>query len=69
MDGMATYTLNVPTSKAHLFRSIVKELGGTMVRKRMAKKNCGLDEALGDVKEGRVFKASSTEDLFKQILG
>lgn len=69
MEGMATYTLNVPTSKARLFRSLVKELGGTMVRKRAEKKSCGLDEALEDVKEGRVFKASSAEDLFKQILG
>lgn len=29
----------------------------------------GLDAALEDVKEGRVYKAKSTDDLFKQILG
>ena len=35
----------------------------------VAKKRCGLDEALEDVKAGRVHTAESTEDLFKQILG
>lgn len=32
-------------------------------------KKSGLDAALDDVKEGRVYKAKSTDDLFKQILG
>ena len=32
-------------------------------------KKSGLDAALDDVKEGRVYKAESTDDLFKQILG
>ncbi len=32
-------------------------------------KKSGLDAALEDVKEGRVYKAKSTDDLFKQILG
>lgn len=30
--------------------------------------DCGLDEALDDVRKGRVYKASSTEDMFKKIL-
>ena len=32
-------------------------------------KKSGLDAALEDVKEGRVYKAKSTDDLFQQILG
>lgn len=32
-------------------------------------KKSGLDAALDDVKEGRMYKAESTDDLFKQILG
>lgn len=32
-------------------------------------KKSGLDAALEDVKEGKVYKAKSTDDLFKQILG
>lgn len=32
-------------------------------------KKSGLDAALDDVKEGRVYKAKNTDDLFQQILG
>ena len=32
-------------------------------------KKSGLDAAMEDVKEGRVYKAKNTDDLFKQILG
>ena len=32
-------------------------------------KKSGLDAALEDVREGRVYKAKSTDDLFQQILG
>ena len=32
-------------------------------------KKSGLDTALEDVKEGWVYKAEGTDDLFKQILG
>ncbi|MDO4958724.1 MAG: hypothetical protein Q4E68_05665 [Prevotellaceae bacterium] len=33
------------------------------------KRMCGLDRALKDVEEGRVYHADSVEDMFKQILG
>ncbi|MBQ0103518.1 MAG: hypothetical protein KBS99_05030 [Prevotellaceae bacterium] len=33
------------------------------------KRMCGLDRALKDVEEGRVYRADSVEDMFKQILG
>lgn len=69
MEGMATYTLNVPRGKANLLRSIVKELGGTMIKPRATAKRCGLDEALDDIKAGRIHHADSVEDMFKQILG
>lgn len=32
-------------------------------------KTAGYREAMDDVKAGRVYKATSTEDMFKQILG
>lgn len=38
----------------------------TMPRK---KRMCGLDRALKDVEEGRVYHAESVEDMFKHILG
>lgn len=30
---------------------------------------CGLDEALDDIKEGRIYHAASAEDMMKQIFG
>lgn len=33
------------------------------------KRMCGLDQALKDVEEGRVYHADSVEDMFRQILG
>mgnify|MGYP006866382776 CR=1 FL=1 len=48
-------------------RSLVKSMGGSIkVRKE---KKCGLDEALEDVKAGRIYHAESTEDMMKQIFG
>ena len=48
-------------------RKLIQGLGGKIkVRKE---KKCGLDEALEDVKAGRVYHAESTEDLMKQIFG
>lgn len=62
-----TYEIKVSEKYADAIRKLVKTLGGTMkVRKEQ---KCGLDEALEDVKAGRVYHADSTEDLIKQILG
>lgn len=33
------------------------------------KKQAGIDKALQDLKDGNTYRASSTEDLFHQILG
>lgn len=52
------------------FKKMISALLGakaiTMPRK---KKLNAVDQALLDIKEGRVYKAESTEDMFKQILG
>ena len=48
-------------------RKLVKSMGGSVkIRKE---KKCGLDEALEDVKAGRIYHAESTEDMMKQIFG
>jgi len=67
MEGMTTYTLNVPTNKARLLRALVKELGGTMAKTRATKKRCGLDEALDDIKAGRITTYASVESFFKEM--
>ncbi|MDD3859814.1 MAG: hypothetical protein PHW83_06415 [Bacteroidales bacterium] len=36
---------------------------------KVKKKTTGIDEALLDIKEGRVHKAKNTDDMFKKILG
>lgn len=71
MEAMTTLTLNVPSSKLRLFRSVAKEFGCTIEKPKRsaAKKICGLDEALEDIKAGRVYKAKDVDDLFKHILG
>ncbi|MDD4149735.1 MAG: hypothetical protein PHE33_06880 [Bacteroidales bacterium] len=43
----------------------ILSLGVFKVKKKMS----GIDEALLDVKEGRVYKAENTDDMFKKILG
>ena len=36
---------------------------------KLKKKPTGIDEALLDIKEGRVYKAKNVDDMFKKILG
>ncbi len=55
-------------------RKVVKAFNGVTIaapakEKEKKKAKCGLDEALEDVREGRVYRAESTDDLFMKILG
>lgn len=55
------------------FLKIIELMNGVSVVKPQPKakaktKKCGLDEALEDVKAGRVYKAKSVEDLFEQLM-
>ena len=52
-----------------LIKGIEWMKGVSIVNVISTPKKSGLDAALEDVKEGRVYKAKSTDDLFKQILG
>lgn len=63
---MTTYTVTINERSKILVKLLeVLSLAGATVEK---KKN-GLDEALEDIEEGRVFEAESVDDMFKQILG
>ncbi len=77
-NDMATLLVNVPDeSLVSKVKQICKMLQGvTSVKVFHAPsqaeditKTAGYREAMEDVKEGRVYKAASTDDLFKQILG
>ena len=41
----------------------------TPAKERDITKTAGYREAMDDIREGRVYHASSSEDMFKQILG
>ena len=52
------------------FLKIIELMNGVSVVKPQPKaksKKCGLDEALDDVKEGRVSEYASVDDFFKEI--
>ena len=64
-QSISTFEVSIPTDYTEELRYYIKSLKGKIVSK---KKN-GLDEALDDIKAGRIYHAQSTEDLMKQILG
>lgn len=53
------------------FLKIIELMNGVSVVKPQSKtrmKKCALDEALEDVKAGRVYKAKNVDDLFEQLM-
>ena len=65
---MATITLQYDARKTafkYIFQLIV-ELGGKITP---VVKKSGIDEAMDDLKSGRVHKAKDINDMLKQILG
>ena len=55
------------TTSLKTFEVTIPEKYADILKK--AQKKSGLDEALEDVKAGRIYHAESTKDLMKQILG
>lgn len=52
------------------FLKIIELMNGVSVVKPQSKsktKKCGLDEALEDVKAGRVYEYASVDDFFKEM--
>ena len=64
-QSISTFEVSIPTDYTEELRNYIKSLRGKIV----SKKKTGLDEALEDIKAGRIYHAQSTEDLMKQILG
>lgn len=48
-------------------KKILNAIEGVSIAKPSRKKKCGLDEALDDVKAGRVHHADSVDDMFKSL--
>ena len=65
---MATITLeyNPQTQGALEFVNRIRESGFFTV-KTPSKRQSGMEEAMEDIKMGKVYKAKNVEDLFKQL--
>ena len=59
-------TINDP-NEASLIRKLLAKFDSVTISKPTRKRKTGLDEALEDVKAGRVYHAESVEDLFNQL--
>ena len=64
---MAMTQITLQFENAAVMRHLMK--GVSVVKVVSTPKKSGLDMALEDIQEGRVYKAKDTEDLFKKILG
>ena len=68
---MTQLILNIENVK--ILPSLKKILGAiegvSVAQTKSVKRKSGLDEALEDIKAGRIYHAESTDEMFKQILG
>lgn len=67
---MTQITLNIEDKSIlpHL-KKILNHLQGVSIVKSKRNKTNGLDEAIEDVNEGRVYHAKNADDMFNQIFG
>lgn len=67
---MTQLTINIEDKSIlpHL-KKILNAIDGVSIAKPSKTKKCGLDEALDDVKTGRVHHAENVDDMFKEVLG
>lgn len=50
-------------------KKILGALNGVSIAKPVKNGRTGFEEAMEDIREGRVYKAASVKDMFSQILG
>jgi len=62
-DTIQNISINVPKNDLKFFKTMAKKMGWTI----QSKKKSGIDKALEDVKEGRLYKAKDADDLINQI--
>lgn len=67
---MTQITINVEDKSIlpHL-KKILNALHGVSIAKPVKNHKNGMDEAIEDVRAGRVYRAKDTDDMFSQILG
>ena len=65
---MTQFTVTITDPKeASLIKKLLAKFDSVTISKPSRKRKTGLDEALEDVKAGRVFHAKSVDDLFRQL--
>jgi hypothetical protein len=62
---LTTSTIELPTMDMSLLKTLASKFGWKIL---YSPKKSGLEEALEDEKNGRVYKAESVDDMFNQIL-
>ena len=63
---LKTFEISIPEKYVSAIRKLVKSMGGSItVRKE---KKYGLDEALEDVKAGRVYSYSNVDEMWKDLI-
>jgi len=67
---MATYAVNI-NERTQAGKSLFLYLNslGVISERLTQRRRTGIDEALDDVRNGRVYQADSVDAMFKQILG
>ena len=70
LSFMATYAVNI-NERTQAGKSLFLYLNslGVISERLTQRRRPGIDEALDDVRNGRVYKADSVDAMFKQILG
>lgn len=70
LKTMTQLTINIEDKSIlpHL-KKILNAIEGVSIVKSSTKKKCGLEEALDDVKAGRVHRAENVDEMFQQVLG
>lgn len=65
---MTQFTLTIEDPKdVSLIKKLLAKFDGVTLKKTDCKCKTGLDEALEDVVAGRVYHATSVDDLFNQL--
>ncbi|MDE6795359.1 MAG: hypothetical protein K2J63_08680 [Muribaculaceae bacterium] len=65
---MTQITLTITDPKeASLIKKLLAKFDSVTISKPVRRRKTGLDEALEDVKAGRVYHAESVDDLFNQL--
>lgn len=63
---LKTFEISIPEKYVSAIRKLVKNMGGSIkIRKE---KKCGLDEALEDVKAGRVYSYSNVDEMWEDLM-